>query len=142
MNALPPERAWRVAALWSAFARKLSLKRADRVLHRQTGRPLVGVGDRNEPANRVGARLDVELHIAAGPEQPPLRRWPAMPTPFESDRVGSVIDAILGAHSAKPDIFAELIEAWCPPELARIELFRRGPARPDRAAWCNEAKAA
>jgi hypothetical protein len=74
MNALLPERTWRVASLWPAFARKLSLQRADRVLHRQPGRPLVGVGDRNEPANRVGARLDVELHIAAGPEQPPLRR--------------------------------------------------------------------
>ena len=51
---------------------RLPLERADRVLHRQSGRPLVGVGDRNEPANRVGARLDVELLIAAGPEQPPL----------------------------------------------------------------------
>ena len=65
-----------------------------------------------------------------------------MPTPFESDRVGSVIDAPQGVHSAKPDIFAELIEAWYPPALARIELFRRGPARPGWAAWGNEVKAA
>jgi hypothetical protein len=49
-RALPFERAWRVASLWEAFARKFSLKRADRVLHRQPGRPLVGVRDRNEPA--------------------------------------------------------------------------------------------
>lgn len=75
MSALLPERAWRVTSLWPAFARQLSLERADRVLHRQPGRPLVGVGDRDESANRVGARLDVELHVAAGPEQPPLRRW-------------------------------------------------------------------
>jgi hypothetical protein len=34
MNALPPERAWRVAALWSAFARKLSLQRANRLRDR------------------------------------------------------------------------------------------------------------
>jgi hypothetical protein len=34
MNALPPERAWRVAALWSAFANKLSLKRVDRFRNR------------------------------------------------------------------------------------------------------------
>jgi N6-adenosine-specific RNA methylase IME4 len=71
-----------------------------------------------------------------------IGRRGAMPTPFESDRVGSVIDAPLGAHSAKPAIFAELIEAWYPLPLARIELFRRGPPRPGWKPWGNEAKTA
>ena len=62
-----PARIW-LPSLGSAFTRQLLLKRADRVLHRQSGGPFVGVGDRNEPANRFGARLDVELNIAAGLE--------------------------------------------------------------------------
>jgi hypothetical protein len=49
-----------------------------------------------------------------------IGRGGAMPTPFESDRVSSVIDAPLGPHSVKPDIFAELIEAWYPLPLAAL----------------------
>jgi hypothetical protein len=50
-----------------------------------------------------------------------------------------VIDAPVGAHSEKPAIFAEMIESWYP-DLPKIELFRRGPARPGWAAWGYEAE--
>jgi N6-adenosine-specific RNA methylase IME4 len=58
--------------------------------------------------------------------------------PFESERVGSVIDAPLGRHSEKPAIFYEMIERWYP-DVSKVELFRRGPARPGWAAWGLEA---
>ena len=80
MNALPPERAWRVASLWSGFARKLSLQRADRLpyrsapqgrlaqrdemLERKAGDPPLPVTDGVEPPDRVSGRLGVELMIA------------------------------------------------------------------------------
>jgi N6-adenosine-specific RNA methylase IME4 len=52
-----------------------------------------------------------------------------------------VVTAPRSEHSAKPDVFAELIERWYP-ESAKIELFRRGPARLGWAAWGNQAEAA
>ena len=52
---------------------------------------------------------------------------------------GSVIDAPwAGRHSAKPAIFAALIERAFP-SLPKIELNRRGPARPGWDAWGAEA---
>lgn len=59
---------------------------------------------------------------------------PAMGTQFES-----VIDAPLGEHSAKPEIFLEMIEGYFP-TLPKIELNRRGPARPGWDAWGNESE--
>jgi N6-adenosine-specific RNA methylase IME4 len=44
-----------------------------------------------------------------------------------------------GKHSAKPEWFAKEIEKLFP-GLPRIELFRRGPARPGWDAWGNEAE--
>lgn len=43
-----------------------------------------------------------------------------------------------GEHSAKPEAVCELIEAYFP-NLPKIELNRRGPARPGWSAWGNEA---
>jgi N6-adenosine-specific RNA methylase IME4 len=63
------------------------------------------------------------------------------PPPPESVRSPSLIMAPVGEHSAKPDIFAEMIERWYP-DAPKIELFRRGPARPGWDAWGNEARAA
>lgn len=57
---------------------------------------------------------------------------PAMGTQFES-----VIDAPVGKHSAKPDQFYELIEAYFP-NLPKIELNARR-ARPGWDAWGLEA---
>lgn len=61
-----------------------------------------------------------------------------IPAPAMGTQFHSVIDAPVGAHSAKPDIFAEMIEAYFP-TLPKIELNRRGPARPGWDAWGNEA---
>ena len=49
--------------------------------------------------------------------------------PAKDLRPSSVIRAPRTTHSAKPAVFAEMIEeTW--PGVPRIELFRRGPARP------------
>lgn len=51
------------------------------------------------------------------------------------------VEAPHGVHSAKPAVFAEWIEKlW--PNTPKIELNRRGPARPGWDAWGNEAEAA
>jgi N6-adenosine-specific RNA methylase IME4 len=59
-------------------------------------------------------------------------------TPPPAVRSSSIIRALRGKHSAKPEIFAELIERWYP-TASKIELFRRGPARPGWTAWGVEA---
>jgi N6-adenosine-specific RNA methylase IME4 len=61
-----------------------------------------------------------------------------VPCPAPGHQWGSVIKAPRGAHSAKPEAFQELIEAYFP-TLPKIELNRRGPARPGWDAWGNEA---
>jgi N6-adenosine-specific RNA methylase IME4 len=66
----------------------------------------------------VGVKGDV-------PEPAPGTQWP------------SVVEAPVGAHSAKPAIFYELIEAYFP-HLPRIELFARA-ARPACDRWGAEA---
>jgi N6-adenosine-specific RNA methylase IME4 len=58
------------------------------------------------------------------------------PAPGENDT--SVIDARRGEHSAKPEVFLEMIERLYP-NLPKIELNRRGPARAGWDAWGNEA---
>jgi N6-adenosine-specific RNA methylase IME4 len=64
-----------------------------------------------------------------------------IPAPALGTQWDSVIDAPVGAHSAKPEIFLEMIEAYFP-NLPKIELNRRGPARINWDAWGNEAIAA
>jgi N6-adenosine-specific RNA methylase IME4 len=59
---------------------------------------------------------------------------PALGTQWES-----VIDADRGEHSAKPEIFLEMVEQYFP-TVPKIELNRRGPARPNWSAWGNEAE--
>jgi N6-adenosine-specific RNA methylase IME4 len=61
--------------------------------------------------------------------------------PAEGDQWHSAIEAPVGEHSAKPEIFLELIEAYFP-NIPKIELNRRGPARPGWDAWGNEAQEA
>ena len=63
------------------------------------------------------------------------------PPPPEAVRSSSVSMCPQGEHSAKPEEFAELIENWYP-DAAKVELFRRGPARPGWSVWGSEAKAA
>jgi N6-adenosine-specific RNA methylase IME4 len=61
-----------------------------------------------------------------------------IPAPAPGTQWPSVIDAPLGEHSAKPEKFLELIEGYFP-NLPKIELNRRGPARDGWDAWGLEA---
>lgn len=63
-----------------------------------------------------------------------------IPCPAMGTQMASVIDAPVGEHSAKPEIFLEMIDAYFP-NLPKIELNRRGPARPGWDSWGNEAEA-
>jgi N6-adenosine-specific RNA methylase IME4 len=60
-----------------------------------------------------------------------------IPAPAHGTQWPSVIDAPRGTHSAKPEIFLELIEDYFP-TLPKIELNRRGAPRPGWDAWGNE----
>ncbi|CAM5403133.1 hypothetical protein AFEL58S_02067 [Afipia felis] len=62
----------------------------------------------------------------------------AVPAPATA-LCGSVIAAPVGRHSEKPEAFLELIERAFP-NLPKIELNRRGPARAGWDAWGNEAE--
>jgi N6-adenosine-specific RNA methylase IME4 len=62
-----------------------------------------------------------------------------VPAPAMGDQYTSAIDAPVGEHSAKPEIFLAMIEKYFP-TLPKIELNRRGPARPGWDAWGNEAQ--
>lgn len=62
-----------------------------------------------------------------------------VPAPAMGDQWDSVIDADVGRHSEKPEVFHQLIEAYYP-NLPKIELNRRGPPRDGWDAWGNEAE--
>jgi N6-adenosine-specific RNA methylase IME4 len=64
-----------------------------------------------------------------------------IPAPAPGTQWSSVIEAPVGEHSAKPEKFLELIEAYFP-TLPKIELNRRWPPRAGWDAWGNEAIAA
>jgi len=63
------------------------------------------------------------------------------PAPAPGTQWESVLHAPVGRHSAKPELFLELIERYFP-TLPKIELNRRGLARPGWDAWGNEATSA
>lgn len=63
------------------------------------------------------------------------------PAPNATLLPDSVIEAPRGEHSAKPEIFHEVIERMYP-EATRIELFRRGAPRTGWSAWGAEAQEA
>lgn len=60
-----------------------------------------------------------------------------VPAPAAGTQVPSVFQITRKEHSAKPEQFLELIEQYFP-TLPKIELNRRGPARPGWDAWGNE----
>lgn len=64
-----------------------------------------------------------------------------IPCPAPGTQWTSLIIAPRGKHSAKPEIFLEMIEQYFP-TLPKIEFNRRGPARPGWDAWGNEAEPA
>lgn len=61
-----------------------------------------------------------------------------IPAPAMGTQFVSALDAPVGEHSAKPEIFLTMIERYFP-TLPKIELNRRGPARPGWDAWGNES---
>jgi N6-adenosine-specific RNA methylase IME4 len=63
-----------------------------------------------------------------------------IPAPAPGTQYPSLIEGRVGKHSAKPEVFLEMIEKLFP-TLPKIELNRRGPARPGWAAWGNETVA-
>lgn len=63
-----------------------------------------------------------------------------IPAPAPGDQWLSIVTADAGRHSEKPATFYDLIEAYFP-NLPKIELNARGPARKGWAVWGNEAQA-
>jgi N6-adenosine-specific RNA methylase IME4 len=64
-----------------------------------------------------------------------------IPAPAPGTQWPSVIDADVGAHSVKPEAALEMIEHYYP-NLPKIELHRRGSARPGWDAWGAEVDGA
>ena len=62
-----------------------------------------------------------------------------IPCPALGTQRESLIMAPRGKHSEKPEVVLEMIEQYFP-TLPKMELNRRGPARPGWAAWGFEAK--
>jgi N6-adenosine-specific RNA methylase IME4 len=62
-----------------------------------------------------------------------------VPAPAPGTQWESVITAPIGRHSAKPELFLEMIEKLYP-NVPKIELNRRGKARPGWDAWGAEAE--
>lgn len=58
--------------------------------------------------------------------------------PAMGEQWRSVITARVGEHSEKPEVFLEMVEDYFP-NVPKIELNRRGPARPGWDAWGLEA---
>ena len=62
-----------------------------------------------------------------------------IPAPAPGEQWPAGITAPIGAHSAKPECFLEMIEGLFP-TLPKIELNRRGPPRIGWSAWGNESQ--
>lgn len=62
-----------------------------------------------------------------------------VPAPAPGKQWESAFEAPKGRHSAKPEVSLRMIEAYFP-TLPKIELNRRGPARPGWDAWGDEAR--
>lgn len=59
--------------------------------------------------------------------------------PAMGTQLPSIVASAKGRHSAKPDLILEWIDRTFP-SLPKIELNRRGPARPGWDAWGNESE--
>jgi N6-adenosine-specific RNA methylase IME4/uncharacterized ParB-like nuclease family protein len=64
-----------------------------------------------------------------------------IPCPAPGTQWDSLIMAPRREHSAKPECFLEMIEQYFP-NIPKIELNRRGPARPGWIAWGNQSEPA
>ena len=61
-----------------------------------------------------------------------------VPAPAPGMQWPSVIEAPVGEHSEKPEVFLQMVEEYFP-NLPKIELNRRGAARPGWDAWGLES---
>jgi N6-adenosine-specific RNA methylase IME4 len=62
-----------------------------------------------------------------------------VPCPAPGQQWVSFQPAPVGAHSAKPEVFAQMLEQYFP-TLPKLEMFRRGKARKGWSAWGNEVE--
>lgn len=62
-----------------------------------------------------------------------------VPAPALGTQLPSIMQSARSEHSAKPDVILNWIDRQFP-SLPKIELNRRGPARPGWDAWGNEAE--
>jgi len=62
-----------------------------------------------------------------------------IPAPAMGDQWDSVIDAPVGEHSAKPEVFLSLVERYFP-SLPKVELNCRGVPRPTWDGWGLESE--
>jgi N6-adenosine-specific RNA methylase IME4 len=62
-----------------------------------------------------------------------------IPAPAPGTQWSSVIEAPVGKHSAKPEIFLQMLEEYFP-NLPKIELNRRGKPREGWSCWGNEVE--
>jgi N6-adenosine-specific RNA methylase IME4 len=62
-----------------------------------------------------------------------------IPAPAMGTQWNSALEFDVTKHSAKPEGFLKMIEAYFP-TLPKIELYRRGPGRPGWACWGLEAE--
>jgi N6-adenosine-specific RNA methylase IME4 len=86
-------------------------------------------------------KIGMGYHVRNQHELLLIAKRGAVPPPLPADRPSSIVYADRLEHSEKPEIFAEMIEGWYP-KLAKMELFRRGAARPGWEVWGNQARAA
>ena len=86
---------------------------------------------------RIGARRGKGYWVSDEHEVLLIGKKGSPPAPTPGTQPRSVIEHPVGEHSAKPEIFAEIIEQLYP-NVPKIELNRRGPARPGWEAWGNE----
>jgi len=62
-----------------------------------------------------------------------------IPAPVEDMLISSLLREKKGKHSAKPEAILDWIDRLYPAPVPKIELFRRGTARPGWVPWGNES---
>lgn len=85
----------------------------------------------------VKDKIGMGYHVRNQHELLLIAKRGELPAPPIPARVSSVVNAPRTAHSAKPEIFYEIIEAMYP-EFPKIEMFCRSP-REGWAAWGNQS---
>jgi N6-adenosine-specific RNA methylase IME4 len=90
------------------------------------GKPSIGLGRWNRSKHEI---------LLVGTKGKPVAPAPG------TQRESLLQAPVPGGHSSKPDVFLEMIEGYYP-NVPKIELNRRGPARPAWDAWGLESEIA